>query len=500
MADNVVGGDFDPLSPQVTPGAEAALAGGDDAAAERAKYYRSQRERLERLSTREEELYSKKEAEEAPLRRDLEQSIKQTARTSELATQKFMTNQADLPQFNADSARGDGFQWMSLAAGFGAIAGALSRYHTTTALNAFAAMNTGYAKGQLQVWDQKYQEWQANSERAREYNQRALREYRAVMDNAQLNLDAKSNLMKMTADKWQDQLMSNAAQLRDVERMTQLMTAQDRFDEGLKLRKDAFEQHKKVIDLNMQIRTDQMYGDAQDVDSIKQQVLSLASPPPSPTMQARYPYLRKAMQQVMKEKPNYNPADYYANLQMKKLAATSDITAMRNALTKMTGLQTSISSFEPIAKYNGDILLRLVDKVDASGNTVFNRWINAGRAATGDPDVAQFHQAITAYSNEVARILNNPSLAGTLTVSAQQEVKNWLPDTITASQIKRVVPSLNAEMDYRGNIVNAQVEYLSGSIQNLASGGPRPAPFQPPAAPPPPIPEPPGVEDLYIEQ
>lgn len=472
-------------------------AGADDDAAERkarAEYYRAQTEELGRLGAKEEELYARREAEEEPMRRGYAKSLQRQSEISDAATERLLAGQRDLPPaptFNGPEAQKDALAWMSVAAGFGAIAGGLSRYHATTALNAFSGMMTGFAKGELSAFDQNYKTWQANSDRAIEYNARAQREYKAIMDNAKLNIDAKSNLMQMTAEKWQDQIMANAARIRDVSRMTQLMEGQARFEENFKLRKDAFDAHKKQWDLMLKSRTDQLYGSAEDVEGTTQQVLNLASPMPTPALQGRYPWLRQVAREVMKRNPSYRNSDYTSDQALKKLAATADVVAMRGALSKLEGMQSALATFEPVAKYNGQVIRALVDKVDQTGTqTVFESWLRAGRKANSDPDVQQFDIAVNNYKTEAARIINNPALGGVLSDSARNEVSALVPENITPSNAKRATAFLDNEMDYRTANIKAQIDYLRQSIENVRTGGPKPTytnPEPPPIVPPAPV-------------
>ena len=252
MADTDTGPE---LPPVMTPGAQAALLGGGPAAALsgededaklRRELFREQIQQEKDLTKREQETYTKREAELEPMRRDIAAGMKEQTRIGNLATERYLRSQQDIPpapSFNGQQAQQDALAWMSLAAGFGAIAGGLSRYHTTTALNAFSGMMTGFAKGQLEVFETNYKTWQANADRSIEYNARAQREYRAIMGNAKMNIDQKANLMEMTANKWQDQLMADSARGRHLERMTQLMEAQARYEEGLKFRRDQMTQH-----------------------------------------------------------------------------------------------------------------------------------------------------------------------------------------------------------------------------------------------------------------
>jgi hypothetical protein len=488
MADNVVGADIDPLTPTITPGAQTALNGGaaagDNLAREKAEYFRTQRERMERLGEREEELYAQREKEEEPLRRGYETALKNFASTSDIETERLVGSQQNIPKFDPKQAQADAFGWFAAASAFGALAGARARGSATTALNAFAGMTSGFVKGNLTLFDQKYKEWEAASERARDINARAVNEYKAIMSNKQLNLDVQANLMQMTASKYQDQIMANAAQLRDIERMTQLMNAQDRADERLQLSHDAFAEHKKIWDFTLQQRKDQVYGRDGDVEAAAQRIQDLDSPFPSPQMQARYPYLRDALAMAKKRSPGITAGDYAAKQAVQKLAATGDVMAMRQSLTKMTDMREKLATFEPIAKQNGQVILALVNKVDQTGTqSVFEAWLRAGRKATDDPDVQQFDMAVNNLKFEAGRIINNPAMSGVLTEGARAEIGSLLPENITVQNAQRAVPFLFNEMDYRKRLIDSRIEYLQGSIENISKGQ-RPPTYQSPEPPP----------------
>ena len=269
---DALGGDDDLFSPKSTPGARPMVPPDEDpnapaAAREKAEYFKAQREQLERAGAREEELYARREEEMAPQRAELRQSLSDYYKTSQQATARMLSKQQEIPQFDGNQAKGDAWSWMMMSAGLASIAGAFSRYHTTTALNAFSGMMNGFAKGELTVYEQKYKEWSANADRAQEYNRRAVDEYKAIMANQKLGLDVKSNLMEMTANKWQDAIMANSARIRDIERMTQQMNAQERFDEGLKLRKDRLDTWKQTVDTNLKMRLERIYGGLGDAES-----------------------------------------------------------------------------------------------------------------------------------------------------------------------------------------------------------------------------------------
>ena len=191
---------------------------------------------------------AEKERAEEPLRRDLMSTMQRQSEVGHEATKRYLAQQQNIPEFKQPDLRGDAFAWMSIAAAFGAIAGGLSRYHTTAALNAFGATMQGFAKGNLEAYEQNYQTWQANAERARDYNARAQREYKAIMDDLSLDTDTKANMMKVVASKYQDQLISNAADARDIQQMSNIVNAQARQGDNFAMQLLKVQAGKEAVD------------------------------------------------------------------------------------------------------------------------------------------------------------------------------------------------------------------------------------------------------------
>lgn len=253
MADalNVLGGDTDPLSPKPTPGAQALNAGIDQDTLDRQQTRAQQQELFElqkKTMAERHDIEAGREREEGAQRRDLMSSLQQQSETARGATAAYLQQQKDIPEFKQPDLRGDAFLWMSIAAGFGAIAGGLSRYHTTAALNAFGATLQGWSKGNLQAFEQNYQTWETNAKRAQEYNARAVREYKAIMDNQQIDVDTKANMLKLTASKWDDKLMSNAADARDLQQMSNIINAQSRQGDNFATQMLKIQTGKQMLD------------------------------------------------------------------------------------------------------------------------------------------------------------------------------------------------------------------------------------------------------------
>jgi hypothetical protein len=165
------------------------------------------------------------------------------------------------------------------------------------------------------------------------------------------------------------------------------------------------------------------------------------------------------------------------------IATGAEARAGATTLSKLTQQEAAINSYENTAKKNGQVLLQLGSKVDRTGVPVIERWIRAGRQASGDPEVAQFHAQLTAYLPEVARILSNPNLAGVLTNKARAEVEKMIPENISAKQLQAVIPLIEQDMDRRKESLAAEIARVRGELQGMSkSGGKLPAAS--PTAPP----------------
>jgi hypothetical protein len=155
------------------------------------------------------------------------------------------------------------------------------------------------------------------------------------------------------------------------------------------------------------------------------------------------------------------------------VAAQADIKGLTTALGTMEKQKAAIDAFESKTKKDGQSLQQLADEVDRTGSPVLERWIRAGRKAiTGDPDVSKFNAQLRLYATDVARVVANPSLTGVLTDSARGEIAEFLPQSITARQIRNLLPLFNRDMDNRSVAINAEINELR---RRIAAGGAAPA-------------------------
>lgn len=162
----------------------------------------------------------------------------------------------------------------------------------------------------------------------------------------------------------------------------------------------------------------------------------------------------------------------------------TDVAAARGAfradtasLTQITKSLDAITSFTNTAIKNGDVLVKMAQDVDATGVPIIEKWIRAGRQATGDPKVAAFNAQMRVYIPEVAKILTNPNLTGQLTDTARKEIESVVSGGASAQQILAIHNTLKTDFANRENAMKDQLAEIKARMGDKkaapASSGPK---------------------------
>lgn len=125
--------------------------------------------------------------------------------------------------------------WLMPMVALSALAGAFTRQHASTALNAFAAGINGLKEGNLLLYDQKLKEWKAANEKVIQNNEAALKEYNAAWNNRKLSIDQKMNEIQLISAKYQDRLTYEAAAQKNFTLVAQILQKQENLTEKLSL-------------------------------------------------------------------------------------------------------------------------------------------------------------------------------------------------------------------------------------------------------------------------
>jgi len=371
-------------------------------------------------------------------------------------------------------------QWMGAAYIFSALAGALVRHNSTAALSAMGGMLNGMAEGRDDAIKMNFQQWDRENKRALELNEQKLKEYElAVADRSRPIVQAQEAL-KFIAAKWQDPLMMEANSFE-----TQ-MSLMDRQRDS---QTSAISTATKIVDLKNKIEAHATSLKFEALEAAAQRYRQTGTLPPNTGKNFQGGVNSAEIQQRAAEQEiaaGGNTADwpqrwqqFRANQAASTLRARAEPAAIAAALTQQEKSKAAVQGFENTAVMNGKVLIDLAKKIDTTGIPVMERWIRAGKQATGDPDVAAFHAQMGAYRAEVAKIITNPNMTGVLTDTARKEVEEFLPNPSSIGQIERVVGLFEQDFKRREYSIDQQIFRLRNELK---SGTPNTAPIAPTGA------------------
>lgn len=152
--------------------------------------------------------------------------------------------------------------------------------------------------------------------------------------------------------------------------------------------------------------------------------------------------------------------------------------ANRAALAQITKLKTMVGSFEQTAQKNLVIVQEMSKKTDRFGVPIADKWLLAGKRATGDPDVSAYDAAIRTASNEVARVVNSANGSGVLSDTARKEIESILNPAMAPEQIESVIGIMKRDMDNR---IQSLTEGQANILKEIGPPKPKETPGQPAA-------------------
>lgn len=153
-----------------------------------------------------------------------------------------------------------------------------------------------------------------------------------------------------------------------------------------------------------------------------------------------------------------------------QIAFRADAQSLAN-IQKMTD---AVQSFENTMLANLQIARQLMEKgAGTKAGPVVNRWLQAGRKATGDPDVAAFNTALETAMDEYAKILSGNSTGGARITDAAREQTNEMlgkfdsPAAIIATIDKVIIP----DAKNRSHYLEQQLATIKGRAGQMGQGG-----------------------------
>ena len=420
----------DPLNPNVTPGAPPfkpagvsppppppAPAPGGNYAAEMAKNQQQTQE-----------LLSREQAEYDPL---IRQTSALLSRRS--PTVPKLEKQPEAPQSNlAEGAT----QWMQAATVISAIAGAFTRRPATNALTAFAGAINGFKQGKLDVYEQNYKTWEAESKKISENNSIVMQQYQATLADRKMDIDQKMAQINLIALRYHDPLMAQTAEAKNYTAVAQIIERNQAMQQKLDQARDAMtikhDEAMKKLDLDLaknglsrddegNIKADT--GPDSPTEKLAKAIANYQQAPLSSSGQ-RSPMNRIIMSRVMQINPEYVAAEY----QKRSTAMRMFGTGRQGELVR--SLNVSIAHLGTLSD--------LADALHNKDTVQINRVANTISEQTGNAPPTNFDAAKSIVGKEVVKAI----VAGGGGVTERQEAEDMVNRAKSPEQLKGVIATV----------------------------------------------------------
>jgi len=124
----------------------------------------------------------------------------------------------------------------------GALSSKYTRMSSGAALSSFNGALQGWQAGNLQAYEEKSKEWEANTKATIQNNKQETDQYKQIMENRKLNIDQQMDQIKMTAAQYQDKMMFEAANAKNYTLVAQIWEKKNEAGAKLQL------QSQKLLD------------------------------------------------------------------------------------------------------------------------------------------------------------------------------------------------------------------------------------------------------------
>jgi hypothetical protein len=364
------------------------------------------------------------------------------------------------PQFERASAPpsanigNDAALWLAAATALGGIAGAMTRRGTTNALAAFTGTLEGLKEGNQQKFENNYKIWEAQARQVQQNNDAELTEYKAALENRQLDERQRSIQIQIIANKYRNQFMAgvaqHAAQTGDfpmvaaafdafTNQNSQSSDAIGRIAQAAQARKDKMEQ--------MQFQRETQYGVAdrratmaeEDDAGIERRVDAAIAGDPKAAQGLRAGTPNEAKYQARlaaKMKEQNLTAQDLIKAQQQYAGGTSGARSLGTRLTNLESVIRSTNETIPLA-------LAASDKVPRVGILSFAQAQQLMQTQLGDPALKDFVGKNLQLAELWARAMKGP---GVLDVGLQERAFNYLSTAQSKGSYRAAVQSIYQSM------------------------------------------------------
>lgn len=320
--------------------------------------------------------------------------------------------------------------WLAAATMIGALAGGLTRRHTTNALAAFTGAMQGYQEGSQQKFTDNMKTWEAERKRALDTEASALSDYKEIIENQKLDMEQMSTLLQMSAQTHKDEAMAAAAKSKNSLQVAQLYdtraknqaaadTAHDRISQQFELTQQRFTQQQAIAQMRA-IGVDPLKADdyIRGIRNYDIAPLGLKG---------------GAIMQLVAAMPG--PDDHYDSTKFfkKKSQAVGEGGALGRA---GTNIELAVGSIAPVLENAADA----AKQVPATAFKRINQLAQMTAEEIGDPALLNFKLANEELAVTFARVLNPRS--NQVTVSMQNHARDLISTYASPEAYQRLLNNI----------------------------------------------------------
>jgi hypothetical protein len=147
--------------------------------------------------------------------------------------------------------------------------------------------------------------------------------------------------------------------------------------------------------------------------------------------------------------------------------AASSYKANSGALNQVSRQRNMTESFEATASKNADLALTLAHQGGSGPSApIFNRPIQAIRAATGDPKAVSFNTALGTFADEYAKVVSGGTGNQGTTDASRKTAEQRINSAMSIPQLEAVVSTMKQEMANRRQSLLDQESGLRTTLSN----------------------------------
>lgn len=329
------------------------------------------------------------------------------------------------------------------------------------AIDSMTGMLRGWSQGRKDLYDKELTTFKTNFERLRAAHQQYIQELQNALVVAKVDLTKGLSDAALAAAKAGDPIVAAQAKAGNLKLVIAAINGQ----QGAML---------KAGEIAAKLYQTEAANLPLDQTTLDYWVKRMRAGDPMPALGFGGSNTRKALLRGVAEdaaKTGSTANIDQANSQIRK--------ANETALAQIARTRALIDNYEKTAMKSSYLVEHLAQKgVGPTGTPIFDKWVQAGRRATGDPDVTAFNNSIETLVNEYAKVMSGGYGAAATAEGAINRAHVLLSESSNMKQLHAAVNVMRTEMEFRSkSLVDEQAE-IQRELQNPG------AIFQPSNSPP----------------